>query len=290
MSVLADPARSTDAALAELDRAISRARAQRDPTAIERVATSALFVDRARPCHSALWQIVENGRAGGAVTSAVNAAMVLWADDYHSGQWASSAALTAEGQDLSGATGSSCTRHRCATAPGSWPPRAASTSAPASWRRPSSGSLRPRDALGPMLRVARARPFRVRARRLRRRAPAVRADHPRGDGAGEPPGGAVDDPRTRRVGDALRAPRLRPRAGALPARTRRRSDLAPARAGVRRRPGFWSPTLATPAHTSTPRWQRRGHRSGRSTTPASNSLTASICAAVEPRGKLASTC
>lgn len=100
MSILADPARASDGALVELDRELSRVRAQHDPTAIERIATSALFVDRARSCHRALWQLVEDGRAGGAATSAVNAVMVLWADEFHSGHWDSSVALTREGQDL----------------------------------------------------------------------------------------------------------------------------------------------------------------------------------------------
>jgi hypothetical protein len=58
-----------------------------DPTRIERVATAALFLDRAAGCRGPLTRLVEDGRSGGAIASAVSACMVLAVDAFHSGQW-----------------------------------------------------------------------------------------------------------------------------------------------------------------------------------------------------------
>ena len=75
--VYSDPARSSPAALGLLDAVIHDLHRETDPSRIERVAMAALFVDRATGCRAALWPVVENGREGGAVTSALIALVVL---------------------------------------------------------------------------------------------------------------------------------------------------------------------------------------------------------------------
>jgi DNA-binding CsgD family transcriptional regulator len=95
VTVLADPARATPAALAELDTAVARLERdqEHDPTAIERIATAALFVDRVGTCERVVRRLADEGRSSGAITSAVNAAMVLWAEDFQRGRWESGARL-----------------------------------------------------------------------------------------------------------------------------------------------------------------------------------------------------
>lgn len=100
VDIYADPARASAEALARLDAAISNLHLETDPTRIEQIARSALYVDRAMRCRAPLWRVVEDGREGGAVASAINALMVLCLDDFMTGQWDESAQLAAEGLKL----------------------------------------------------------------------------------------------------------------------------------------------------------------------------------------------
>ncbi len=102
--VLGDPARASPADIALLDAEIAGLADETDPTRIERIATVALFLDRATLCRPALWRVVRSGRDGSAVASAINAMMVLCIDDVAAGRWAEAGQLAAEGLRL-------CDRH-----------------------------------------------------------------------------------------------------------------------------------------------------------------------------------
>lgn len=99
-SVYSDPARSSAESLVLLDTVIHDLHQQPDPSRIERIAMAALFVDRATGCRAALWRVVEDGRQGGAVASALIARVVLCLDDFMTGQWDECARLAAEGLAL----------------------------------------------------------------------------------------------------------------------------------------------------------------------------------------------
>ncbi|MFJ5303198.1 AAA family ATPase [Streptomyces sp. NPDC088350] len=103
--VYADPARSSAASLALLDAVIHDLHLQADPSRVERIAMAALFVDRATGCRAALWPVVDDGREGGAVTSALIALVVLCLDDFMTGRWDECGRLAAEGLALCEAHG-----------------------------------------------------------------------------------------------------------------------------------------------------------------------------------------
>ena len=100
VDVYADPARATAQSLARLDEAIRDLHLETELTRIEQVARAALYVDRATRCRAPLWRVVEDGREGGAVASAINALMVLYLDDFMTGQWDECARLIEEGLSL----------------------------------------------------------------------------------------------------------------------------------------------------------------------------------------------
>jgi DNA-binding CsgD family transcriptional regulator len=75
--------------LADLDHETSPAR-------ITRIATAAAYVDRLPDCREALWRAVQHGREGGAVTSAIEALLLIANGSYFSGEWDDVIDLTAE--------------------------------------------------------------------------------------------------------------------------------------------------------------------------------------------------
>ncbi|CAA9352703.1 MAG: hypothetical protein AVDCRST_MAG07-3146 [uncultured Frankineae bacterium] len=87
VQVLGDPTGVTAADVAVLESEIKALDDETSTTVIERVATAAVFLDRAADCRPALWRVVEDGRAGGAVASGINAALILGADAWHAGSW-----------------------------------------------------------------------------------------------------------------------------------------------------------------------------------------------------------
>ncbi len=97
VDVLAGFAHLTEADVTALEAAVESLGSETDPTRIERIATAALFLDRASGCREALWRIVDDGRTGGAVTSAINALMVLAMDDVMTGRWDEATRLAEEG-------------------------------------------------------------------------------------------------------------------------------------------------------------------------------------------------
>ncbi|MBV8528425.1 MAG: AAA family ATPase [Candidatus Dormibacteraeota bacterium] len=101
----ADPLGRGHEALSRLDDEIAALVAENDPTQIIRIAIAAVYVDRLSGCRSALWRVIHDGRAGGAVGSAMQALMLMGQDDLFTGQWTEAEALLNEGVALCEAGG-----------------------------------------------------------------------------------------------------------------------------------------------------------------------------------------
>jgi DNA-binding CsgD family transcriptional regulator len=95
-----DPVRTAVPALEELADTITGLRDESDPTRIVRVGIAAVYVDRLAGCREALWRVVQDGREGGAVASAIDALMLLCFDDLASGQWDDALHLAGESVEL----------------------------------------------------------------------------------------------------------------------------------------------------------------------------------------------
>jgi DNA-binding CsgD family transcriptional regulator len=98
---VADPARTAAEALAQLNAEIDGLVNVVDPTHILQIAFASTFVDRLGGCRGALWQVVNDGREGGAVFSAIRAMMLLARDDLDTGQWNEALQLVDEALELS---------------------------------------------------------------------------------------------------------------------------------------------------------------------------------------------
>jgi DNA-binding CsgD family transcriptional regulator len=92
-----EPVHASAAVLDRLEALITTLDDEVDPTRILRVAIAAFYVDRLAACRSSLWRVVENGRDGGAPSSAVNAWMLLAHEGYREGRWDTAARAAAEG-------------------------------------------------------------------------------------------------------------------------------------------------------------------------------------------------
>lgn len=101
----ADPAHAAVPALGALDAAIARLAREADPVRIVRIGIAADYVDLLAGCREALWQVVRDGRAGGAVASAINAMMLLCFDAFRAGRWDEAGRLAEEGLGLGRAHG-----------------------------------------------------------------------------------------------------------------------------------------------------------------------------------------
>ncbi|MET8829494.1 AAA family ATPase [Streptomyces sp. NPDC004610] len=82
-----DPAYRASEVLDDLDRLIPGLYRETDPRRIIRTATAASYVDRLPGCRSALRRVIDDGRDGGAITSAIEALFLLGNDAYYTGQW-----------------------------------------------------------------------------------------------------------------------------------------------------------------------------------------------------------
>jgi DNA-binding CsgD family transcriptional regulator len=105
VNTVADPVRTAAAELGRLEAAIAGLREETDPTRIERVATATIYVDRMVDAREPLWRVVHSGRAGGPVTSAINALMLLCIDDFKTGRWDEAQQAADEGIQLCDAHG-----------------------------------------------------------------------------------------------------------------------------------------------------------------------------------------
>lgn len=97
---LRDPARDAQAALGDLDDAIAQLHRAQDPAHIRRVGIAAVFTDRVEGCLPALRRVVEDGRAGGAITSSIDALFLLANHHYFTGSWDEMGQETSEGLRL----------------------------------------------------------------------------------------------------------------------------------------------------------------------------------------------
>ncbi len=93
----ADPARCTAASLARLDTVVAGLGEESDPARIVRVGIAANFVGRLDGCRGPLLRVVADGRAGGAVASAVSALLMLAVDEFVAGRWDDAERLADEG-------------------------------------------------------------------------------------------------------------------------------------------------------------------------------------------------
>ncbi|GAB3659711.1 LuxR family transcriptional regulator [Actinocorallia lasiicapitis] len=95
-----DPVRLTpemlaraDAAVASLDHEVSSAR-------IIRTGTAVAYLDRLSRCREPLQRVIQHGREGGAVTSAIESLFLLGQDAFHTGRWDEARKLIDEGLEL----------------------------------------------------------------------------------------------------------------------------------------------------------------------------------------------
>ncbi|MEV0791579.1 LuxR family transcriptional regulator [Kribbella sp. NPDC050459] len=86
-SALGDPARRAVDVLDDLDTAIARLHQEQNAAHIRRVGIAAVFTDRVGGCLPALRRVVDDGRAGGAVTSSIDALFLLANHHYFTGAW-----------------------------------------------------------------------------------------------------------------------------------------------------------------------------------------------------------
>ena len=110
-----DPVRTAVPVLGELDAAIRGLAHEANPVQIVRIGIAADYVDRLGSCREALWRVVRDGRAGGAVTSAIDALMLLYVDAFQSGRWDEAQRLADEGTMLCDTHG-----YRVLAWPGQW--------------------------------------------------------------------------------------------------------------------------------------------------------------------------
>jgi DNA-binding CsgD family transcriptional regulator len=102
---LSDPVRMAGPVLGQLDTVIAGLDLETDPTGIVRIGIAAFYVDRLAACRGALWRVVHDGRAGGAVASAIQALIMLCYDDIQSGDWEAAHMLAEEALQLCEARG-----------------------------------------------------------------------------------------------------------------------------------------------------------------------------------------
>ncbi len=95
-----EPVAGARPVLERLDAAVARIGEDSDPARIARLGMAATYVDRTAGCRAALWRLVEDGRAGGAVTSALEAITFLACDAYHAGDWNGAVSVATEGRAL----------------------------------------------------------------------------------------------------------------------------------------------------------------------------------------------
>jgi DNA-binding CsgD family transcriptional regulator len=100
VQVQGDPARLDAATLAEFDGAVRALRGQADPAWIVQIAIAAIYINRIDDCREPLWRVVQDGRAGGAINSAIRAMMALCLEDFGVGRWDEAHELAIEGLQL----------------------------------------------------------------------------------------------------------------------------------------------------------------------------------------------
>src|SRR3954453_8952850 len=108
-----DPVRTAAPALDHLMAAIDGLDRVADPTEIIRTGMAACYLDRLTGCREGLWRVVDDGRNGGAIASAIDALLLLAVDDFFTGRWDEAGEMAGQGVDLGHAH-----RYRLLTWPG----------------------------------------------------------------------------------------------------------------------------------------------------------------------------
>lgn len=98
-----DPVRTALPALDRLDAAISGLGSEAQPIHVIRVGMAAAYLDRLTQCRDPLLRIVNDGRDGGTVTSAIQALFLLANESFFAGRWDEVLELTSEGLEQCGA-------------------------------------------------------------------------------------------------------------------------------------------------------------------------------------------
>ncbi|MET8876517.1 hypothetical protein [Nocardia sp. NPDC004604] len=99
-SSFVEPARLAVSTLGRLDAAVAGIGEQFDHAHIVRIAIAATYADRLAGCRAALEKVVEHGRAGGTITSAIEAFVLLGYDCAMTGEWDRVQPMTDEGLTL----------------------------------------------------------------------------------------------------------------------------------------------------------------------------------------------
>ncbi len=99
-STLSDPVHRALPVLGRLDAVIAEQDRETSPARIVRTGVAALYVDRLPRYRDPLWRAVQHGREGGAVTSAIEALLLLSADGWFAGTWDDVLATAAEASAL----------------------------------------------------------------------------------------------------------------------------------------------------------------------------------------------
>jgi DNA-binding CsgD family transcriptional regulator len=99
-STVSDPVHRAAPVLGRLDAVLAEQDRETSPARIVRTGVAALYVDRLPRYRDPLWRAVQHGREGGAVTSAIEALLLLSADGWFSGTWDDVLATSAEASAL----------------------------------------------------------------------------------------------------------------------------------------------------------------------------------------------
>ena len=117
-STASDPVHRGLPVLGRLDAAIAERDRETSPARIVRTGVAALYVDRLPHYRDPLRRAVQHGREGGAVTSAIEALLLLSADGWLAGAWDDVLAATAEASALCEEHGYPAARGNVAVLPG----------------------------------------------------------------------------------------------------------------------------------------------------------------------------
>ena len=94
---LGDPAHIALSVLDDLDDYIAGLHRTNEPRHLLRTSISAGYVDRLAGCRAALQRMIDDGRDGGGITSAIDAVFILGFESYTSGEWEELRDITTEG-------------------------------------------------------------------------------------------------------------------------------------------------------------------------------------------------
>ncbi|RDI60377.1 helix-turn-helix transcriptional regulator [Nocardia pseudobrasiliensis] len=104
-SSFVEPARRAASTLTQLEAAIAGIREQTDHAYVVRIGIASIYTDRVVGCRAALEHVLTHGRAGGAITSAIEAFVVLGYDCLMTGEWDLAQRMTTEGLELAARDG-----------------------------------------------------------------------------------------------------------------------------------------------------------------------------------------